>query len=124
MALVLITLCWLASAQVFQQDTIPTFTVGRRYPNLDEDEQCRPIKLRLIRHSVRFTATLVRNTNDDMTYANEDARFMTSRLKFRLDTLAEWYYNTYNARLTVLLSYAEPTTVTDRANSLHYEGII
>ena len=124
LALVLVTLCGLAGAQapVFQQEPIPTFTVGTRYPNLEEDEQCRPIKLRLIRHSVRFTATLVRNTNDDMIYANEDARFMTSRLKFRLDTLAEWYFNTYSARLTVMLSYAEPTAVTDRANSLHYEG--
>ena len=122
LALIPMTLCWLAGAQVFQQDPIPTFTVGTNYPNLDEDEQCRPIKLRLIRHSTRFTATLVRNTNDDLTYANEDARFMTSRLKFRLDMLAEWYFITYNARLTVLLSYADPTTVTDRANSLHYEG--
>lgn len=125
LALVLITSCGLAGAQsqVFQQDPIPTFnTVGTRYPYLEEDEQCRPIKLRLIRHSIRFTATLVRNTNDDMTYANEDARFMTSRLKFRLDALAQWYFNTYSARLTVLLSYAEPTAVTDRTNSLHYEG--
>ena len=123
LAVVLIAFCELAGAQVFQQDPIPTFTVGISYPNLDEDEQCRPIKLRLIRHSARFTATLVRNTNDDLTYANEDARFMTSRLKFRLDTLAQWYYNTYSARLTVMLSYADPNTVTDRANSLHYEGI-
>ena len=48
---------------------------------------------------------------------------MTSRLKFRLDLLAEWYFNNYNATLKVLLAYAEPTVVTDRSNSLHYEGI-
>lgn len=125
LAVVLIALCELASAQVIQQDPIPSFaTVGTRYPDLDEDEQCRPIKLRLIRNSARFTATLVRNTNDEITYDNEDARFMTSRLKFRLDLLAEWYFDSYNAKLKVLLAYAEPTAVTDRSNSLHYEGII
>ena len=124
LAVLLLTLYELVGAQVFQQDPIPSFTtVGTQYPSLDEDEQCRPIKLRLIRHSTRFTATLVRNTNNEITYDNEDARFMTSRLKFRLDLLAEWYFNNYNATLKVLLAYAEPTVVTDRANSLHYEGI-
>ena len=124
LAVLLLTLYELVGAQVFQQDPIPSFTtVGTQYPSLDEDEQCRPIKLRLIRHSTRFTATLVRNTNNDITYDNEDARFMTSRLKFRLDLLAGWYFNNYNATLKVLLAYAEPTVVTDRSNSLHYEGI-
>lgn len=122
LVLAVIVLCEFASAQVFRQDPIPSFTLGTRYPNLDEDSQCRPIKLRLIRNSLRFTATLVRNTNTDITYSSENARFMTSRLKFRLDLLAEWYLTTYSARLTVLLSYAEPTTTTDRSNSLHYEG--
>ena len=121
LAFVLLVLCKLASTQV---DSIPSFTtVGTRYPNLEEDEQCRPIKLRLIRHSTRFTATLVRNSNDELVYDNEDARFMTPRLKFRLDLLAQWYFNKYNAKLRVLLAYAEPTAVTDRPNSLHYEGI-
>ena len=124
LAFVLLVLCKLASTQVLQEDPIPSFTVvGTRYPNLEEDEQCRPIKLRLIRHSTRFTATLVRNTNDDLVYDNEDARFMTSRLKFRLDLLAQWYFNKYSAKLRVLLAYAEQTVVTDRSNSLHYEGI-
>ena len=124
LAVLLLTLYELVGAQVLQQDPIPSFTtVGTQYPNLDEDEQCRPIKLRLIKHSTRFTATLVRNTNNEITYDNEDARFMTSRLKFRLDLLAEWYFNNYNATLKVLLAYAEPTVVTDRSNSLHYEGI-
>ena len=124
LAVLLLTLYELVSAQVFQQDPITNFTtVGTQYPNLDEDEQCRPIKLRLIKHSTRFTATLVRNTNNEITYDNEDARFMTSRLRFRLDLLAEWYFNNYNATLKVLLAYAEPTVVTDRSNSLHYEGI-
>ena len=124
LAILMITLYELVGAQVFHQDPIPSFsTVGTRYPNLNEDEQCRPIKLRLIRHSTRFTATLVRNTNNEITYDNEDARFMSSRLKFRLDLLAEWYFSNYNAKLKVLLAYAEPSTVTDRSDSLHYEGI-
>jgi len=125
LALVVMVLIEFVGAQLsFQQEPIPNFVrVGTRYPDRNEDEQCRPIKLRLIRNSLRFTATLVRNTNNEIIYANEDARFMTSRLKFRLDLLAEWYFNRYRARLTVLLSYAESTTVTDRSNSLHYEGI-
>jgi len=111
-----------SSVQTFQQDPIPNFRQGTRYPDLDEDDQCRPIKLRLSRNSQRFTATLVRNTNTIITYMNEDARFMTFRLKARLDLLAEWYFDTYRVRLTVILAYAEPTTTTDRTDSLHYEG--
>jgi len=112
-----------SSVQTFAQDPIPNFRQGVRYPDLDEDDQCRPIKIRLSRNSQRFTATLVRNTNTRITYMSENARFMTSRLKARLDILAEWYFDTYRARLTVILAYAEPTTVTDRMDSLHYEGI-
>ena len=40
------------SQQVFQQDPVPDpFVLGNRYPNRDEFEECRPIKLQLERTS-------------------------------------------------------------------------
>ena len=116
-----------SAARTFRTDSIPNFNQGDRYPDRDEDDQCTPIKLRLPRDSQRFTASLVRNTNPLLNFLNEDARFMTSRLKARLDILAAWYNKAYGSRtvtvrLTVILAYAEPTSVTDRTDSLHYEG--
>ena len=113
-----------SAARTFRTDSIPNFNQGDRYPDRDEDDQCTPIKLRLPRDSQRFTASLVRNTNPLLNFVNEDARFMTSRLKARLDILAAWYNKAYGSRtrLTVILAYAEPTSVTDRTDSLHYEG--
>lgn len=86
--------------------------------------EVRPIKLRLQRTSRRFSETIIRNTNNDLSYANDDAHFMTSRLKSRLDTLGELYEDEYSRqKLEVILTYAEEGNpdVTD-PNSLHYEG--
>ena len=112
---------------VYQQQPIPNpFTRGMMYPNRPEDEECRPIKLRLRRTSLRFTATIIRNTNRDIYYDNEDARLMTSRMKSRLDTLARWYRMTYNTQLRVLISYVDGNVPgydsSIRQNSLHFEG--
>ena len=110
--------------QVFQQEPVPDpFTLGDRYPDRDEVVEVRPIKLRLRRTSQRFRDTIIRNTNNDLSYANDDARLMTSRLKSRLDTLGELYEDRYRRELQVLLTYAEEgnPSVTDPA-SLHYEG--
>lgn len=111
--------------QVFQQEPVPDpFTLGDRYPNRNETVEVRPIKLRLRRTSRRFSETIIRNTNNDLDYANDDARLMTSRLKSRLDRLGELYEDKYRRqRLRVLLTYAEENnpSVTD-PKSLHYEG--
>ena len=110
--------------QVFQQEPVPDpFTLGDRYPDRDEVVEVRPIKLRLRRTSRRFSETIIRNTNNDLSYANDDARFMTSRLKSRLDTLGELYEDRYRRQLQVLLTYAEENnpSITD-PTSLHYEG--
>ena len=111
--------------QVFQQEPVPDpFTLGDRYPDRDEEVEVRPIKLRLRRTSRRFSETIIRNTNSDLSYANDDARLMTSRLKSRLDRLGELYEDRYRRqRLQVLLTYAEENnpSVSDSA-SLHYEG--
>ena len=111
--------------QVFQQEPVPDpFTLGDRYPDRDEEVEVRPIKLRLRRTSRRFSETIIRNTNNDLSYANDDARLMTSRLKSRLDRLGELYEDRYRGRrLRVLLTYAEENnpSVSD-STSLHYEG--
>lgn len=111
--------------EVFQQEPVPDpFELGDRYPDRDEEVEVRPIKLRLQRTSRRFSETIIRNTNNDLSYANDDARFMTSRLKSRLDTLGELYEDEYRRqKLEVILTYAEEGNpdVTN-PNSLHYEG--
>ena len=94
--------------EVFQQEPVPDpFELGDRYPDRDEEVEVRPIKLRLQRTSRRFSETIIRNTNNDLSYANDDARFMTSRLKSRLDTLGELYEDEYRRqKLEVILTYA------------------
>ena len=111
--------------EVFQQEPVPDpFELGDRYPDRDEEVEVRPIKLRLQRTSRRFSETIIRNTNNDLSYANEDARFMTSRLKSRLDTLGELYEDEYRRqKLEVILTYAEEGNPdVTKPNSLHYEG--
>ena len=113
------------SQQVFQQDPVPDpFVLGDRYPNRDEFEECRPIKLQLERTSSRFSATITQNTNPDLNFANTDASLMTSRLKSRLDILAGLYTGRFGRKLNVLLTYAEAGNSQVTTNdSLHYEGI-
>lgn len=113
---------------VYHQEPVPDpFTQGTRYPNRDEDDECRPIKLRVRRNSVRFNATIIRNSNTQIQYETDDARMMTSRMKSRLDILASWYYSTYGTRLVVELSYIDgndpgASDSSVRSTSLHYEG--
>lgn len=111
---------------VFQQEPLPDpFRLGDRYPNRDEVVEVRPIKLRLQRTSRRFSETIIRNTNNDLSYVNDDARLMTSRLKSRLDILGELYEDRYRReKLVVILTYAEEgNSAVSNPNSLHYEGI-
>ena len=112
------------SQQMFQQDPVPDpFELDDRYPNRDEFEECRPIKLQLERTSSRFSATITQNTNPDLNFANADASLMTSRLKSRLDILADLYTEQFGGKLNVLLTYAEadnPLVTTN--DSLHFEG--
>lgn len=108
----------------FQQDSVPNpFKLGDRYPNRDEFEECRPIKVQLTRTSNRFSATITRNTYENLNFVTADAALMTSRLKSRLDILADLYRQRFTGKLKVLLTYAEPgnSQITIN-NSLHYEG--
>jgi len=111
--------------QVFQQEPVPNpFKLGDRYPDRDEVAEVRPIKLRLKRTSRRFSNTIIRNTNNDLSYVNDNARLMISRLKSRLDRLGELYKRRYSEqKLVVILTYVEednPAVIDP--NSLHYEG--
>ena len=116
------------SPPVYHQEPVPNpFTLGTRYPNRTEDAECRPIKLRLRRNSVRFRATIIQNSNTQIQYSTSDASLMTSRMKSRLDILASWYYLTYGTQLVVLMSYIDgndpdASDSSVRSNSLHYEG--
>lgn len=112
----------------YHQEPVPDpFTQGTRYPDRDEDDECRPIKLRVRRNSVRFHATIIQNSNSQIRYETNDARLMTSRMKSRIDILASWYYSTYGTQLRVLMSYIDGNDPgagdsSVRNKSLHYEG--
>ena len=112
----------------YNREPVPdTFTRGTRYPNRDEDDECRPIKLRVRRNSFRFHETIIQNSNTQIRYETADARLMTSRMKSRIDILASWYHSNYGTQLRILLSYTDgndPGTGDSsvRNNSLHYEG--
>lgn len=100
------------------------FQVGTRYPDRNETEECRPIRLRVIRNSRLYRSQLVTNTNPQITFHSADARVMTTRVQARLNALAASYYRHYQARITVLRSWSE-FSVNDSigdSNSLHYEG--
>jgi len=110
---------------VFQQESVPNpFNLGDRYPDRDEVAEVRLIKLRLKRTSRRFSNTIIRNTNNDLSYVNDDARLMTSRLKSHLDRLGELYKRRYGGqKLVVILTYVEEgNSAVTNPNSLHYEG--
>ena len=116
------------SPPVYHQEPVPDpFTQGTRYPDRDEDVECRPIKLRVRRNSLRFHATITQNSNSQIRFETSDSSLMTSRMKSRLDILASWYRSNYGTQLRVLMSYidgndpgADDSSV--RSNSLHYEG--
>lgn len=101
------------------------FQVGTRYPDRNETEECRPIRLRVVRNSRLYRTQLVTNTNPQIIFHSADARVMTARVQARLNALAASYYQHYQARITVLRSWSEfsvnDTSIGD-PNSLHYEG--
>ena len=112
---------------IFQyiRDPVPEeFSVGEHYPSRNETQECRPIRLRIARNSHQYRTNLVINNNPDITFSNQDARVMTSRLQIRLNHLAVRYYEEYSLRITVLRTWVE-YSINDGLNdsySLHYEG--
>ena len=101
-------------------------SVNERFPNKDETEVCGTIRDVIQRDSGRFRRILIRNTNDDVDYINDDARRMTSRAKSKLDVLAslvkqEWR-QAGSIRVRVTKAWTDQFVASD-PTSLHYEGM-
>lgn len=109
----------------FSRGPVPSvFHVGTHYPDRNETEECRPIRLRVVRNSRLYRTGLVTNTNPKIIFRTADSRVMTARVQARLNALAASYYRQYSAKITVLRSWSEYSAndgIGD-PNSLHYEG--
>ena len=119
--LLLQTAVVLAQSQFdYSQQPIPIpFVLGDRYPDRPETDVCRPIFDHILRDSARFTDELVYNANQQVTFATDDSRRMTSRMQTRLDRLRE----IYDGEFTVLKAWTEfPDSEVQNDLSLHYEG--
>lgn len=119
--LLLQTAVVLAQSQFdYSQQPIPIpFVLGDRYPDRSETDVCRPIFDHILRDSARFTDELVYNANQQVTFATDDSRRMTSRMQTRLDRLRE----IYDGEFTVLKAWTEfPDSEVQNDLSLHYEG--
>ena len=98
------------------------FQMYERYPDQDEIETCGNIRDIIRRNSARFRKILVRNTNANIVFANNDCRRMTARTKSKLDVLASRVRSRWNnVRLKVLLSWTDQI-LSSAQISLHYEG--
>lgn len=110
---------------VYSRGPIPdVFQQGTRYPDRNETEECRPIRLRVVRSSRLYTTQLVTNVNPDIVFHSSNARIMTRRMQARLNALAASYQIHYSARITVWRAWSEYSandTIGD-PTSLHYEG--
>ena len=74
------------------------------------------------RNSPRYRKVLVRNANNEISYANEDCRYMTSRAKSKLDILGSLVRSTIGGQqLQVLKAWTDNVDPNDYS-SLHYEG--
>ena len=107
---------------IYSSGPVPkVFRVEQHYPSRSEEEECRPLRLRIERGSTGYYKGLVFNQNQDVVFASEDSKLMTSRMFVRLNSLAEqWAPNT----LTVLKAWSEyeDPDLMEEPFSLHYEG--
>ena len=110
---------------VYRRGPIPdVFSQGTRYPDRNETDECRPIRLRVVRSSRLYTSQLVTNVNPMIIFHSADARIMTRRMQARLNALAASYHRHYHAMITVRRAWSEYSandTIGD-PTSLHYEG--
>ncbi|XP_028398110.1 fat-like cadherin-related tumor suppressor homolog [Dendronephthya gigantea] len=102
-----------------------TLSENERFPNKDETEVCGTIRDVIQRDSGRFRRILIRNTNDDVDYINDDARRMSSRAKSKLDVLASLVKQEWpppeSVRVRVTKAWTDQFVASD-PTSLHYEG--
>ena len=99
------------------------FTRGDRYPDRDEDVECRPIKLRIARGMQKF-GELVTYFGNNMYFYDDNSRIMSSRMHSRLTVLAEDYYAFYYVKLYILKAWTPYPDYSVSNTSLHYEGKI
>jgi hypothetical protein len=98
--------------------------IKTKVPNQTEAATVGKLKKRILRESAEF-ATLVRNTNTDIVFKDEEKTgadlLMSPRLKTKLDTLAELVKKEWaGVRLRVTEAWDED--VEHHLASAHYEG--
>ena len=111
------------------KENVPwTFKQGQFYPtNSERDPKksetiaCGAIRDVIKRNSPRFRKVLIRNSNKDIIFGTDDARYMTSRTKSKLDVLASLFRETYGVGIKVLKAWTDGVDKHDLL-SLHYEG--
>ena len=100
------------------------FRCPQRYPNQDENQVCSRIRDVIPRNSGRFRKILIRNTNNDAQYVNDDCRRMTARAKSKLDILASRVPSEWRGlSVRVLRAWTDQVNQND-PTSLHYEGLL
>jgi len=110
------------SSNMYTRDPIPwVFQLGQSYPNREETAQCRPIRLKITRNSRLYITELVNNTSQNIQFQTADARLMTSRMKTKLNSLADIFKAKYDSKLLVLQSWTDSSNATG-SDSLHNEG--
>ena len=121
--------CWIVAIWCVLLVLIPDvrsapnqLSLNGRFPDKDETEVCGTIRDVIQRDSGRFRRILIRNTNDQIEYINDDARRMTSRTKSKLDVLASLVNNEWGNKVRVIQAWTDQTVASD-PTSLHYEGM-
>lgn len=95
----------------------------QKEPNDDENKICSRIRDVIPRNSGRFRKILIRNTNNDALYANDDCRHMTARTKSKLDILASRARGEWSGRAVKVLQAWTDQVDPKNPTSLHYEGL-
>lgn len=99
-------------------------TLNQRFPDREETDVCGTIRDVIQRDSRRFRRILIRITNDQAEYVDDDARRMTSRTKSKLDVLASLVNNEWKGlvKVRVIRAWTDQVKASD-PTSLHYEGL-
>ncbi|CAB3986054.1 protocadherin Fat 4-like, partial [Paramuricea clavata] len=92
------------------------------FPTGGENKVCGQIRDVIPRNSGRFRKILIRNTNDEAQYENEDCRRMTARAKSKLDILASRVRTEWSGKAVRVLQAWTDQVNTNDPLSLHYEG--
>ena len=111
------------SEQMYVHGALQSIGPGQTYPNnAKEIDTCGNIRDIIRRNSARFRKILVRNTNSEIEFANDDCRRMTARAKSKLDVLGSRVLQQWgNVKLKVLLAWTDQM-IPQAPISLHYEG--